>query len=134
MADICYKKHPGTLFNDHMFNLTVTIAQELVNCFIGFLSGTDTPAPPPGYPGRPWGLWWQKEVLGGSIKIYELPGHGLGALHPGTTWLIDEYRMGRQVTDKGKESILDPKCKVPCPGLRRLDALLTRPGSVSLPP
>ena len=93
-----YGSDDGEIFNKHMFNLAVTIVHELVICFVGFLSGTEKPSAPPMDTGRPWGRWWQHYMFGGSIGIYSEPGHPLGALQPGTTWLIDEHgEIGRKI-------------------------------------
>jgi hypothetical protein len=102
-SQAAYGSDDGEIFDKHMFNLVIAITHELVICFIGFLSGTDKPSVSSMKPGRPWGLSWQNDMFGGYIAIYEEPGHTLGALHPGTTWLVDENEIGRKINGIAKK-------------------------------
>jgi hypothetical protein len=112
-----YESDDGEMFNRHMFNLVVAIAHELVICFVGFLSGTDKPSVSSKDSGIPWGRWWQNDVFGGYIAIYEQRGHTLGALHPGTTWLVGEDGIGCKINGIVKKK-LESGGKAPSPCLQ----------------
>jgi hypothetical protein len=116
MAEASQKgdRYHHDILDQHMFILSAATAGELVNCFIGFLSGTSLPSAPPGAAERPWGAWWQQDRFGGPVKVYEKLGHRLGALQPGITWIVDEEDICQEIEGRVKRN---PKSsgKVPCP-------------------
>jgi hypothetical protein len=99
------------------FSLTVAIARELVNCFIGRLAGLTEPAMPndPDYPS--WGFLWQWMMFGGVIAEFEAPGHTLtntrdSINQPGDVWVIEDTHTARRIPDKDMLDAMDRRSTI----------------------
>ncbi|KAK3906933.1 hypothetical protein C8A05DRAFT_29135 [Staphylotrichum tortipilum] len=110
------------------FLVTVTIAHELVHCFMGFLSGaeqTDSPISLAGFTYEALGGWgdsgtaWERRVLGGVASNLEEPAHPLGRRQAGTQWLIDPFGSTHEIDFKHafkRESCPDSGSQAPPKG------------------
>jgi hypothetical protein len=88
-----------------LFSLTVAIARELVDCFIGRLSGLTAPAMPHDLDYPTWGFLWQWMMFGGVIAEFEAPEHTLtntrrSADQPGDAWVIEDTHTARRIPNK----------------------------------
>lgn len=95
----------------HRFSLGVAIARELVNCFIGRLSGLEAPPMPANLNYPSWGCLWQRMMFGGVITEFEDPEHIFtntsgGAYHPGDAWVIDGTHTARRIPDKDMQAAM----------------------------
>jgi hypothetical protein len=93
------------------FSLTVAIARELVNCFIGRLSGHKAPVMPHNRDYPSWGFLWQWMMFGGVIAEFEAPKHPFtgtrySADQAGDVWVIEDTDMARQILDDDMENAM----------------------------
>lgn len=110
-------RHDKEAYSRFRFILGVTIAHELVHCFMGFLSGTekaDTPVEIMGliatFSGSNWGdsgTVWECFVLGGKVTSFEEPRHPLGDRQAGRIWLEESNDCVREIAITATQTIED---------------------------
>ncbi|KAK3300971.1 uncharacterized protein B0H64DRAFT_370148 [Chaetomium fimeti] len=109
MAKAADKKHSShyhsIAYDNFLVIVAVTIAHELVHCFMNYLAvdvDEDTPTDIVGirfHNGRAdSGSVWERKVLGGMLKTYEAKRHPLGDEQSGMVWLAKSSGSAEEVT------------------------------------
>jgi hypothetical protein len=127
MVESMAKAHAGSsddhweAYNRFLLSLAVTIAHELVHCFMGFLSGTekaDTPLDLMGIKVSYGGTWgdsgtvWEHLVLGGCVMSYEESEHPLGTDQAGVLWLSESQNCVRRIAIDGRRGESAPSVRI----------------------
>jgi hypothetical protein len=90
------------------FQMTISVAHEILHFLTGFLTGTPRPNTPRDVTARPYnrpntgeaGRFWESRFLGGFLECWSVPSDPLGFRQPGQPFLFNE---GSRSTSTGEE-------------------------------